>query len=150
MKTLFAYMAGCIDSDGYITVTKRSPSGGRTNPSYYPRVGINQTDPIVPELFRATFGGHIHRHVPKNPGHKPWFIWQAEGPKAAVALRKLKPFLRLKQVQAEHAINLAKRITRKAGNQPHGPNEIEERERIWRAVVGLNQPRNRRVHLTPP
>lgn len=148
MDTTYAYLAGTIDADGFITVSKiKGGAGGRTAAYYYPRVGLAEIHPVVPELLRDTFGGSIHIHTPANPRHRPWYGWRAEGPKAAAALRLLLPHLRLKRRQAELAIQLAERVSALASGHPKSAEEMAARAQIWREIGALNDPRNRRVHL---
>jgi hypothetical protein len=153
MEPTYAYLAGAIDADGFITISRSTPSAtrkdGRRSTYYTAKVGLSEIHPAIPNLLHETFGGWLGGHTPKNPQHRPWHTWQATNQIAAQAVRALLPYLRLKRQQAELVITFAERVAA----TPPGliiPEEIAERERLYFAVTALNEPRNRRVHpLTP-
>jgi len=96
MDTLIcAYLAGVIDSDGYISV-KRT---GRN--SYTPRVGIKQIEPEAVDLAQATWGGY------RAIDTRQMWVWQTTGAKCAGVLRDIRPFLRIKGEQADNALAAA-------------------------------------------
>ena len=152
MDSIYAYLAGAIDADGFFTiqVSRPSPSriDGRRTVYYTPKVGFSEIHPIIPDLLHQTFGGWRGMHTPKNPAHRPWHIWQATNALAADVARHLLPHLRLKRRQAELIIELQERIT---SYRPKGRSvseeEATERHRLYVALTQLNKPRNRRVHF---
>ena len=160
--TDLAYLAGVLDSDGYITVNRtqkkcEGPNGQKwvAAVSYHPKVGITGTRPQPHELAKSLLGGSISSHQPKNPDHRKVYTWCCQGPTAANCLRLVLPYLRVKHQQALLAIELAELITaqftlmRATAKPPYRlpPNMVAERERLWEAVGVLNQPKNRRVHF---
>lgn len=56
--TTLAYLAGAIDADGYITITRSLRKKGKRYthaPTYYhPRIGFTSTEQIVPDLLQKT------------------------------------------------------------------------------------------------
>ena len=104
----YAYLAGSIDSDGFISIGRSTKKVGEKyahGPTYYNvKIGFTSTDPIVPNLFRETFGGSLYTHQPKNPTHKVWHNWQAHGSVAGVAIKALLPHLRTKIKQGQLAL----------------------------------------------
>jgi hypothetical protein len=153
MDTTYAYLAGAIDADGFITISRSTPSAtrkdGRRSTCYTAKVGLSEIHPTIPTLLHETFGGWLGSHTPANPAHRKWHTWQATNQVAASALRLLLPYLRLKQEQAFLVVSFADRVA----TTPRGAiatDELAERERLYFAVTALNEPRNRRVHpLTP-
>lgn len=155
-ETLYAYFAGAIDADGFISVQRsvKSSEGGRIY--YAARIGFTGTgEPTVQQLLKEAFGGSVYQHTPANKAHKVWHVWLAEGHQAAKALRAILPHLRNKRRQAELALELIELM----GNQwdeiratqkpPYRLTSemIAKRDALWEAVTHLNSPRNRRVHF---
>lgn len=88
-----AYMAGVLDSDGWVTWH------GRTI-----RFGLGQGTPQVPEFMQRKLGGSIQvreacteecrlKHVHYRSG---FYIWAVSGERAVIALQNLRPFLLIK------------------------------------------------------
>jgi hypothetical protein len=109
-NTVFAYLAGAMDSDGYFGIKKstyhRRIRGDAVNPSYSERIGLKQITPEVPELLKATFGGHIYQSKGQTENSKPLWTYQASDLNAAKACVKLLPFLLIKKRQVELALEL--------------------------------------------
>lgn len=157
--TTLAYLAGAIDADGFITIqrTRRNVKENTCGPVVYylAKLGLSQTERIVPDLLVATFGGKVTTHRPKNKKHKTVYLWHSSNASAVVALTALLPHFRLKRRQAELALELGGLVTSqwetiKATTKPPyriPPKFTAQRERLWRAVTNLNSPKNRRVHF---
>jgi hypothetical protein len=101
--TVLAYLAGVIDSDGYIS-TQRSMHSGRLYSAA--RVGIAGTRREPHDLAASLFGGNIYRYVPKDPRHRAQFQWSRCGDGAVTVIQAVLPYLRVKRRQAELAIAL--------------------------------------------
>lgn len=107
---LYAYLAGAIDSDGCITV-KRSTYAMRVRgdagaPIFSERVMLKQVTPEIPTLLRDTFGGSLRVDRPTAARGRPLHAWQATDLRAAVCLKALLPFLRIKRAQALNCLAL--------------------------------------------
>lgn len=158
-ELLYAYFAGAIDADGFISVQRSSRKVGKKyihQPTYYlAKVGFTGTNPLVQNLLRENFGGSFYTHQPKNPEHKMWYVWQAEGKQAKEVLRKIIPYLVIKKQQGEIAlelIELKEQHWNEIKNTQKPPYRITpemeaEQSKYWEAVTKLNEPRNRRVHF---
>jgi hypothetical protein len=151
---VYAYLAGSIDSDGFISIarkTRRVGSKYAHAPTYYSvTMGFTSTDPMVPDLFHKTFGGSRYQHDPKNPKHKRWHQWQASGKVAGIAMRKILRHLRLKRPQAEFALQFLALVDSQRNRwmgKVIGPELEAPRRVLWESVTRLNSPRNRRVHF---
>lgn len=153
-----AYIAGAIDADGHITVTRSLRKKGKRYthaPTYYhPRIGYTSTSQIVPKLIQMTFGGAVHQYQPKNPAHRRVYIWSVSTHACGVVAAALIPHLRQKKRQAEHLVALCTLIStqHEIQKQTQKPpyritaEQLAAREVLWLAVTELNEPRNRRVH----
>lgn len=102
-----AYIAGVIDSDGYITIHKNTSI---MPPIYSPRIGINQVEPQAVLLAKELFGGNIQIVSPDHFGRKSMYYWQLGSNGLIEALRELIPFMRIKKEQALIALRLQENI----------------------------------------
>jgi hypothetical protein len=105
-----AYLAGAIDSDGYIGIKRSTYAmrvrGDAGQPMYSERVSLHQVTPHIPELLRETFGGSCRVERAQAVTRRPLFVWNATDLRAAAALRALRPYLRIKAEQADNALAL--------------------------------------------
>jgi hypothetical protein len=54
---LVAYAAAITEAEGYIAIARRRATSGRENYSLV--VGVNMTDPEIPQLLSASWGGKV-------------------------------------------------------------------------------------------
>lgn len=101
-----AYLAGVIDSDGWIAINK-SHTTTRTSqfPRYAIRVALEQCEPEAAQLAASLFGGRVHRRTTwTTMVGRPSFHWELTGSGAEAALGELVPFLRIKKAQGQYAL----------------------------------------------
>lgn len=108
MKTLSvaeaAYLAGIIDGEGTITVSrKKDHNGMRGGYAYRPYVAVANTNILVLEWCRRVTGiGRVgvsgSRHGPRQ---KQGYRWQLWSQKAGQLLRAIRPYLVIKIKQAD-------------------------------------------------
>lgn len=107
---VLAYCAGVVDSDGTIGVKRSTYSmrvrGDAKQPVYSERVCVRQVEPQAVDLLKATFGGRRGMRKPSTPNGRPLHEWCVTDAQAALCLKALLPFLRIKQQQAENALAL--------------------------------------------
>lgn len=106
---VLAYLAGIIDADGTIGITKSTYAlrrWGRWGPVFYPHIGVKQVEPHAVTLLKETFGGGLYRSNPSAPNGRPLLAWRVTNRKAEGCLQSLLPFLRIKKGQAENALRL--------------------------------------------
>ncbi len=106
---LLAYLAGIIDGEGSIVMTKfkegRYPVGGSTA-----RISVANTDLLLMKWLVRTFGGHYHLNGDwqRWGGTKPCYHWVLNGSATAVAcLTAVIPYLRVKRTKAVRALKLS-------------------------------------------
>lgn len=105
--TTLAYLAGMIDGDGYITIT-RSERRGR---EYFgAQVGIAGTRREPHDLAASLWGGRVCAYTPKNPAHRVQFQWQRMGAAAVPVIEALQPYLMIKKDHAALALELAEHL----------------------------------------
>lgn len=134
-----AYMAGVIDSDGYITI-HRSTRRGR---SYFaPQIGVAGTRRQPHDLATSLWGGNVNAYTPKNPRHRIQFQWQRTGASAASAIDDLLPFLRVKEEQAWLALEAWELVVGGKGPDPY-PWQLPD----YDPTPGLHALREDMVHV---
>ena len=80
METLYAYLAGAIDIDGRISISRaRDYRRGDREMAYYSAViSLSDSDPVLPDLLQATFPASRLQYEAKNEAivsgicGKPW------------------------------------------------------------------------------
>jgi hypothetical protein len=114
--TTLAYLAGIIDSDGYITV-HRSVRNGRV---YHGAViGISGTRREPHDLAASVWGGNVRCHVPPVERYRPQFQWGRTGDGALVPIMDVLPYLRVKERQAWIALDLQEHVMAGRGSDPY-------------------------------
>lgn len=109
---ILSYTAGLIDGEGCISISVRLPTeergkGKLSAPSHCLRVKIANTDFFIIDWLLSTFGGSTSNSNGKaalSQGNKPARDWLLSGENAKAFLEKTVPYLRIKQKQAELAI----------------------------------------------
>jgi hypothetical protein len=105
--TILAYLAGVIDSDGYISTTRGEHSGVMYSGA---KVGISGTRRQPHDLAASLFGGKVYRYEPKNPRYRTQYQWTRSGMAAATVIEAVLPYLRIKREQARLALHLQEQV----------------------------------------
>lgn len=112
---VLAYMAGVIDSDGYITIHRST----RRGVSYYAaRIGVAGTRREPHDLAASLWGGSVGYYQPKNERHRGQFQWSRTGDAAYGAISDVLSFLRVKRPQAMAALELQEHVWHGRGDDP--------------------------------
>jgi len=152
MEATYAYLAGALDIDGFISIRRRilKSRGGPAGSHYCARIGLSDASPIVPELLHSIFPGTLARSHPKKPSYTAFYMWEVEGQKAREPLVRLLPHLRLKRRHAELALELIdlmeKQNKERCSRDPLSVEEEDARRRLYEEVKRLNAMRSRRKH----
>ena len=145
METLYAYLAGAIDTDGRISISRdRGYRRGDRQITYYsPVITLSDSDPVLPDLLQATFPARRLQYEAKNRSHRAWHMWEAAGQKAQEPLMRLLPHLRIKRRQAELAWSLITLMqSDKAGSaRPLSEEQEQARRLLYEQVRSLNASR---------
>jgi len=141
----FIYAAGFIDADGCITMHKAHPHNRYV--FYCAFAQINGVSEVVLGWVRETFGGTISLRQPTQNSPKPQYAWELQGNRALPFLRGIAPFLKLKQYQAEIAIEFLETKARfykaymaRGGprNTSYTPEELDVLESYYQTMHGLH------------
>lgn len=110
-KTDLAYFAGLFDGEGCISIIHQTKKG---RPYLTLMVQIVNTRPWVCQSFKFTFSGRVIFRKAFRKHWQDYWAWAANGKQALDFLRVIKPYLKLKQGEAEVAIKFQEmRSTRK-------------------------------------
>ena len=147
-KLTLAYLAGCMDSDGYFTIRRDSYEqriGRRASAVFQEQIGLRQVTPQVPRMLHELFGGSLYISKPASRNGRPLHAWHCTSRKAAAACKLLRPYLVIKQRQAEVLMRLqARKATIVAARTKLGrfgiaeANEAEIRQALHSEVKAMN------------
>ena len=137
-----SYLAGMLDADGCISISKMKAGKQRTaNPRYVLGLNVTNTSLSLMNWLIEHFGGRYKARKQLLPHHKITYSWFYENGKAAEVLRLVKPFLVIKEKQASVGIELVDGWKTPTGGQgaQTSKEEIERREGLWLLMKALNQ-----------
>jgi hypothetical protein len=150
METLYAYLAGAIDTHGRISISRNRGyrRGDREMAYYSAEITLSDSDPVLPDLLQATFPARRLQYEAKNRSHRAWYMWEAVGQKAQEPLIRLLPYLRIRRRQAELALSLVTLVQRdKAGSaRPLSEEQQRARRLLYEQVMSLNASRPQPTH----
>ena len=97
-----SYIAGVIDSDGWVCLSKMRTGKNRKNPSYTYNLGITQAETEAVELAVKLFGGKIRVRKPHSGStdinaQRDLYEWKCPTKTILSAIDELMPFLRIKR-----------------------------------------------------
>lgn len=143
--TTLAYLAGMIDGDGFITITRSVRKGKEY---FGPQVGIAGTRREPHDLAASLWGGTVSAYVPKNPDHRTQFNWQRMGKDAVPILEGLLPYLLIKADHARLALELAEHLAEMKSDNPFpwfnaDYDPVAAMRRMREEMIDMNQSRSR-------
>lgn len=126
-KTDLAYTAGIMDGEGSIGIARHNSSTARRGYTLELCVQVTSSDEWLCQWLRFGYGGSLS-HSSNSHGNPMWH-WIIVARQAAVFLRLVLPYLKLKRPQAEVAISFqsAKRYTPR---KTDGQMAVEEAQRL--------------------
>jgi hypothetical protein len=150
METLYAYLAGAIDTRGRISISRAGGNrrGGREMAYYSAVVSLSDSDSVLPDLLQATFTARRLQYEAKNRSHRAWHMWEAVGQSAREPLIRLLPYLRIRRRQAELALSLITLMqSDKAGSaRPLSEEQQQARRLLYEQVRSLNASRPQQTY----
>lgn len=138
--TVLAYLAGVVDSDGYITSACTVHKGRR---SVAASVGITGTNRAPHDLAASIFGGNVNGYTVRGAqvARPVNYMWQRYGNRAVPVIEALLPFLLVKREQAHLALHLQELVAEARGmrgsDDPYpwyGPDYDPERDLVFAAA----------------
>ena len=129
-----AYLAGLVDGEGSITLSR-----AHRNEMPSPELTITNTcQSLVEWVKQITNCGLIISRSPRRPHHKPAFVWSVgKTDKCLNLLQEIRPYLRVKDRQADLLLNRYKASTPRNGK--YTPAVLEEKLRLVEEIRVLNR-----------
>jgi DNA modification methylase len=128
------WLAGLLDCEGSIVIRREAQSDEKYG-QHAAQMSIGSTSRALLERVAAIVGeGNV---LERDGQNAPMHYWQLSHKRALGLLRRLYPFLIVKQAQARCAIALEERKSYRGGVGITKA-EVEFRERCWQAVKSLN------------
>jgi hypothetical protein len=148
-ERLYAYFAGAIDADGFISIQKTVRKSKSKTPHIYfnAKIGLTSTNnEAVLNLLKENFGGSIYSYKPSNPNARQWSVWQTSDKQAREILLVLQPYLMAKKRQAELVIDFVNicdtqwKLIKSTQKAPYhiSSEMLALREHYWEQVAELN------------
>ena len=136
-----AYLAGILDGEGCLRISRSAPRRDRKTPQSPRHAALvfvgNTSLPLVTHL-RSTYGGSITRRR-ATTRHREFYVWQLTTKALMLEiLRTARPYLLVKREQADLLIQFITEFRSFKGLHRVDPEELERRERIYQAVKALN------------
>ena len=146
--TIIAYLAGMIDGDGYVSITRSSRRSSQGRHYFGAQVGIAGTRREPHDFAASIWGGAVTRYEPANPNHRPQFQWCRVGAAAVPVLDAIWPYLILKKDHALLALELQELVIESRSPDPFpwfgpGYDPLPIMHRMREQMVCMNQSRNR-------
>ena len=113
------YLAGIIDGEGTISIQNLFTRKHKNYLNYQQknlRVGVVNTNMEVILWIASMFGGNVcKRNVINKEKHKMSYYWSVTNRKAEEIVKLVMPYLKIKKMQAEIAINFRKTYGKGSG-----------------------------------
>ena len=136
-KERIAYIAGIIDGEGCITITRRKIRRLKTDNWYYePQVIISNTNKELLRFCAECYGGWITKLRKCKSNHSIAYQWKVTGNEMRSLLDAVNPYLIVKRKQANIVLLFPKYKTN--GQKARTNMEKQEQENIWLAIKKLN------------
>jgi len=139
-KPSLEYIAGFVDGEGTITISKEKTHSSRRGFTYGVYFCVSNTNRELLQLMCNTVSvGYVARSNRNRnfPRRKEIFHWSAHRRKAAALIQKLLPHLYLKGAQAELALKYQEAIIQ--GHQPLTEEECVFRDQCYMKMKELNR-----------
>lgn len=135
---VLAYVAGVIDSDGYIGINRTGSTHTlrvkrHWSPRFQVEVVVTNTCKEVLEWLASEFGGSIMLRKAVKPHHKATYRWKVGDLLASQLVEQVLPYLRIKPRQAEILLQFAE-LKRTANKHGKGARLSEEKLAQYEAI----------------
>lgn len=136
-----AYIAGILDGEGSITISKKNDhTGMRRGVCYRPCVSVANTNELLLLWLQATTGlGGISSKAPSNPRHRQAWKWSVWSQQARQLLEVVSPYLLLKREQAELVLDFVRSQRRGVGRDGLSEEEWSRQADTHGKLLQLNK-----------
>lgn len=134
------WAAGFIDGEGTITFKRYNRNSQINYQPYMCCSQVNKPKQIEAVLLLKTlFGGSVYSYRQKSGAKNDVVQWSIVSRKAEAAIRLLRPFLKVKQEQADLAISFYEKMVIRQGPRKRTVEENSFRDSLWVSMRKLNQ-----------
>ena len=146
-KNYIIYLAGILDGEGWFSVQKHIRKNGQSY-SYMPVIGVANTNKVLMDWLIDNFGGSIIERQPniKQFGGKLRYEWRPKWSITKLLLKKIIPFLILKQNQAKILEKIGDTLSVKYRHCGVPKHILDKRELLYLELRKLN---NTHHHIYP-
>lgn len=137
-----AYLAGCFDADGSVSIAKSGVgTQGIKSPRYVLRINIVNTSIELMNWLYENFGGLIKKRPLVNPEkHRQTYDWTYDNGKAIRILELMEPYLIVKKERVQVGLELLRGWKTNHGRGARTDAcEVERRETLYQRMKALNQ-----------
>lgn len=132
-------LAAFVDGEGTIGITRQSRKPSY-NYRYHERLQIVNTDIRLINWLVDNFGGKLPQPIDNGENHKDKYSWELGGYSSYKLIKRIYPYLILKQEQADCCIELYEKVsTRLDNNKPLTGYKKELAERLYQKCKELNK-----------
>ncbi|MCK4329802.1 hypothetical protein KAX02_08160 [candidate division WOR-3 bacterium] len=121
---LLKMLAAFVDGEGTISIGKSLLSNGKY--SYYQQLIVSNSDVRLIDWTVDNFGGTFPKAQKLTDNRKDTYKWTLSSYKSYKMIKKIRPYLILKQEQADCAIELYEKVTKR---HYHGSNPMPDYKR---------------------
>ena len=108
LENILSYYGGFLDGEGYIGIKKKKYKNNKFDPSYSERVSVAGINKLSICGFNDLMVGNILEHKPSKLGNVPCWSWEVTNNKAKNFLKMIRPYLKLKGLDADLVLALSK------------------------------------------
>lgn len=133
------YFAGLFDGEGCININHHKPQNGKKTEQHTLRCHLGMSCENLVRSLGAKFGGSIkYRPIHlKNPKWKDQWVWTIESNQARDWLKLMLPYLRLKNREAEVAIEFQDMRQGNRGRIRVPQSELDNRQRYYELLRSM-------------
>ena len=123
----YEYIAGFFDGEGYIHIGRRSP-GGHSRSPYSLTVSMSNTNKAVLDEVQKIAGGKVLYYASKNIQCQSHYRLTLYTRQALNFIKAIQPYLVVKRIQADLAIDFYEHIESTSYYFSHGCKKMTEKE----------------------
>lgn len=142
MDTNIIWAAGFMDGEGTITIKRYRRNGRVVYQPYISCVQAAKTQANIDaiKILQQLFGGSTSRYLQKPDGMRlDTIMWSAVAQNALEAVKKLRPYLKIKGPQADLLIEYYSSIKKGTGYNKLSDEELEKRASLWTKMRLMNE-----------
>lgn len=125
------YIAGFIDGEGCISITKTKKRMAGGSPRYFPYLAISNTNLYILEMLKEKYPiGRKIREVLRKEGNRQCYSVRWDGNELRRFLEDIEPYLIEKKKQAQLVLKFMETLRCKHEHRKKIPKEVEEK-REW-------------------